>query len=254
MGIATEWRTAPRCDPGRSHGPAANFDRVARAYRWMEWFSFGPLLWQCRCAFLAHMQSARSALILGDGDGRFTARLLSTNNAVRIDAIDASPAMLRALTLRTAANSARLRTFRLDARDLRGWRAAEPETAAQYDLIVTHFFLDCLTTEEARALAEEVASSAAPGAVWVVSEFAVPQGWFGRLVAQPAIALLYAVFGLLTGLSVRRLPDHAEALRSAGFVPICKKPRLCGLLVSELWRSGQPQAAAGLHNRKSRPG
>ncbi len=246
MSTATEWRTAPLREQKQSRDPAANFDRLARAYRWMEWASFGPLLWHCRCAFLGEMQSARHALVVGDGDGRFTARLLAANCAVCIDAIDASAAMLRALTRRATADAARLRTFCLDARDWRARRApapAEEKVAAQYDLIVTHFFLDCLTTSEVCTLAEEVAAAAASGALWIVSEFAVPQGWFGRLIAQPLVAFLYAAFGWLTGLRVRRLPDHGEALHSAGFVRIGKKPRLGGLLVSELWRFNNPSSA-----------
>jgi SAM-dependent methyltransferase len=246
MSAATEQRPTPLRTAKQPHGPAANFDRLARAYRWMEWVSFGPLLWQCRCAFLGKMQSARRALIIGDGDGRFTARLLATNPLVRIDAIDSSPAMLRALTHRAAANANRLRTFCLDARnfDARDWSAAQTPTPAeektQYDLIVTHFFLDCLTTGEVRTLAEEVATAAAPRALWAVSEFAVPKGRFGRLVAQPLLAFLYAAFGLLTGLRVRRLPNHAVALHSAGFVRIGRKTKLGGLLISELWRTNIP--------------
>jgi SAM-dependent methyltransferase len=248
MSTATEQQPVRFLDLDHPRGPAANFDRLAQAYRWMEWVSFGPLLWRCRCAFLGEMQSARNALIIGDGDGRFTARLLAANKAVRVDAIDSSAAMLRALTHRAGANTSRLRTFCLDARHFaaRAWRAAQTpghadeKTAAQYDLIVTHFFLDCLTTGEVRTLAEEVAAAAAPGALWVVSEFAVPQDWFGRLVARPLVAFLYAAFSLLTGLRVRRLPNHGEALHSAGFVRIVEKPQLGGLLVSELWRSADP--------------
>jgi SAM-dependent methyltransferase len=248
MSAATEQRPAALCNPNHPRGPVANFDRLARVYRWMEWASFGPLLWQCRCAFLSKMQSARNALIIGDGDGRFTARLLAANKVVHVNAIDSSPAMLRALTHRAAANASRLRTFCLDARcfDARDWRAmqaAEQKSATQYDLIVTHFFLDCLTTEEVRTLAQEVAAAAVPGALWVVSEFSVPQGWFGRMVAQPLVASLYAAFGLLTGLRVHRLPNHGEALHSAGFVCTGKKTLLAGLLISELWRSADPSKA-----------
>lgn len=245
MSAATERRPALLREPKHPHGPTANFDRLARAYRWMEWASFGPLLWHCRCAFLREMQSARRALIIGDGDGRFTARLLATNPRVHVDAIDSSAAMLRALAHRAAANANRLRTFCLDVRnfDARDWHATQSPSPAEeetrYELIVTHFFLDCLTTGEVRTLAVEVAA-VAPGALWVVSEFAVPQGLFGRVVAQPLVAFLYAAFGLLTGLRVRSLPNHAEALHSAGFVRIGRKKKLGGLLISELWRANTP--------------
>src|SRR6185437_1080687 len=63
--------------PVRNDTP--KFDRLARVYRWMEWLSFGPYLSRCRRAFLPQLRDARRALVLGDGDGRFTAALLRRN-------------------------------------------------------------------------------------------------------------------------------------------------------------------------------
>jgi hypothetical protein len=40
---------------------------------------------------------------------------------------------------------------------------------------------------------------------------------------------------LLTGLRVRRLPDHAAALRAVGLSRMEKKTFLRGLLVAEIW-------------------
>lgn len=207
---------------------APNFDRLAPIYRWMEWASFGPFLWWSRCAFLSEMGERRQALVMGDGDGRFTARLLAAHPDVRVEAVDASAAMLRALLRRAGRNAARVSARCGDARE---WRPR----GAGFDLVVTHFFLDCLTTAEVRRLAERVRGAVQPCAVWVVSEFAVPEGWFGRLVARPLVWWLYWAFGVLTGLGLRRLPEYAEALRSAGFGMLKRKTWLGGLLVSEVW-------------------
>lgn len=208
--------------------PAPNFNRLAGIYRWMEWFSFGPWLWWCRSAFLDKLGGCRQALVIGDGDGRFTARLLRANSALTVDAVDASAAMLQALRQRAGSHARRVRTQCIDAR---AWRPAE----RRYDLVVTHFFLDCLSTEEVHALAATVRSAIPPDALWVVSEFAVPKGWFGKLVAKPVVAGLYWAFALLTGLAQRRLPRHAAALRAAGFALRSSRTWLGGLLVSELW-------------------
>jgi SAM-dependent methyltransferase len=212
-----------------------NFDRLANVYRWMEFVTFGPLLTRCRVAFLAEPNSGRRALVLGDGDGRFTAELLRVNPQVQIEAVDASPAMLEALLRRAGANAGRVTAHCIDARN---WRPAE----APYDLVVTHFFLDCLTTEEIRALATEVSGAVSPSAVWIVSEFAIPESWFGRWVACPLVWLLYRAFGLLTGLEIRSLPGHCAALRDAGFTLGERRALLRGLLVSENWR---PQGKCG---------
>jgi ubiquinone/menaquinone biosynthesis C-methylase UbiE len=205
-----------------------NFDRLARVYRWMEGLSFGPYLWRCRCAFLGEMTEAHEALALGDGDGRFTAALLKQNRQVRVNAVDVSEAMLRSLRRRAGADEARVRT---EACDVREWSAAE----AEYDLAVTHFFLDCLSTEDVRRLAERLKPNLRPGARWVVSEFAVPSGWFGRWVARPVVGFLYRAFGVLTGLEVRRLPEWELALKAAGFRRVRERSFLLGLLTSQMW-------------------
>jgi len=209
------------------------FDRLAQFYRWMEYFSFGPLLMRCRIEFLPRLAHCRNALLIGDGDGRFTARLLETNHEIRVDAVDSSPAMLKALVRRARKSSSRLRT---EVADARAW---QPCNSEPYDLIVTHFFLDCLTTDEVRSLAARVRAASTRNAIWLVSEFAVPQSIFGRIVARPLVFALYLAFGILTGLRIRTLPSYPAALAESGFRLANRRTRLWGLLASELWTLDQ---------------
>jgi SAM-dependent methyltransferase len=223
--------SAPRSQDTADAAP--DFDRLADVYRWMEWGSFGPFLGLCRSTFLPRLSNCHNALVLGDGDGRFTARLLRDNAHIRVHAIDASTAMLGVLTRACSSNANRLNA---ELADLRTWQP-NPAPTPIYDLVVTHFFLDCLSTHEAIALVQRIRPIVAPGALWVVSEFAVPVGWFGNLVAEPILHCLYLAFGLLTGLPARKLPDYASALSAAGFTRLERRPRLGGLLVSELWEA-----------------
>ena len=206
-----------------------NFNRLARAYRWMEYLSFGPLLQRCRCHFLPRLAAAelRTALVLGDGDGRFTARLLAASPGIHVDAVDASTAMLRQLESRTLGLS-----VTTHCADARLWH---PDRTG-YDLVATHFFLDCLTTTEVASLVQRLTPATAENAHWLVSEFAQPTTAFGRLVAAPLVALLYKAFRGLTGLEPQTLPQHRLALSQAGWRLEADRPRLFGMLVSELWR------------------
>jgi SAM-dependent methyltransferase len=217
----------------------------------MELAAFGPWLWWCRCHFLGKMGLCRRALILGDGDGRFTARLLQTNRTIRIDAVDASPAMLRSLVRRAGPHRDRVQTH-LD--DARRWQpagpAADPGQNLPYDLVITHFFLDCLTEAEIRALAATLRAAISPTAKWVVSEFAVPEGWFGTLVARPVVWGLYCAFGWLTGLKVRQLPGYGMVLRQAGFSLEMRRSWLGGLLISEIWAATRADSAPGPHSTR----
>ncbi len=208
--------------------PPPDLDHLAGLYRWMEAATFGPFLSVCRAEFLLEMSHCRRALVLGDGDGRFTARLLRANPDIEIDAVDASPAMLGALVRRAGTHACRLQAHCADARL---WQPPRPP----YDLVVTHFFLDFLTLDEVLALAHTVRKVAAPSARWVVSEFAIPANRFGRFMARPIVSGLYLGFHWLSGLTVKTLPDHSAALNHAGFTLRTRRTRLAGLLSCELW-------------------
>ncbi len=167
--------------------------------------------------------------MLGDGDGRFLAAFLRANPAVEVDAVDSSARMLALAKGRVAEHAARVRFHHADARD---W----PPPRADYDLIVTHFFLDCFTDAELGPLVARLASSATGRARWVVSEFHQPATGFAAWRARFWIGGLYAFFRVVTGLHVRRLPDHRAVLKTQGFR--CEQTLLAdgGLLTSELWR------------------
>jgi ubiquinone/menaquinone biosynthesis C-methylase UbiE len=207
---------------------SANFNHIARAYRWLEYASFGHALERCRFYFLPHLRETERALVLGDGDGRFLQRLLQENTGVRVDAVDASTAMLALLRRRCGTD--RVMTYCADA-----LLFAPPHDS--YDCIAAHFFLDCLTSAECAALAGRMAKHLAPGAVWVVSEFRVPRG-FLRVPAALLIRALYAGFRVLTGLEPQHLPAYEPALLAAGFALDTEKVFLRGLLVTQLWRMG----------------
>jgi SAM-dependent methyltransferase len=210
-----------------------NFNSVARAYRWMEYCTFGPTLERCRFHFLTQCSRARRALVLGDGDGRFTARLLSLNSAVHVDAVDASAEMLAILRERAqncCDNAAsRLQTIQADIR-----RFTPPNTG--YDLVVSHFFLDCLTEDEVNSLVARLSPHMTREAAWLVSEFAVPKAGWRRLTARIVIRGLYSAFSVLTGLRLRQVPNYANGFRDNGFYLADNANYLGGMLVTEGWK------------------
>jgi SAM-dependent methyltransferase len=220
---------------------AMNCDRIAAAYRWLEYLSFGATIQHCRTHFLGAVRQSRFALILGDGDGRFLASYLHGNPAGRVESVDISPRML-ALAQRRAAlapgANARVRFILSDARSY--------SPSPGYDLVVTHFFLDCLREDEIDALAARLRHSAAPRARWLVSEFRIPAGPIARPLAQFIVGALYQFFGLFTGLALRQLPDYRRPLERHGFHLLHHHYRLGGLLTSELWElSPKTPPAAG---------
>jgi ubiquinone/menaquinone biosynthesis C-methylase UbiE len=199
-----------------------NWDSIARCYRWLEYLGFGRALERRREAFLYDVADARRALALGDGDGRALAALrkamiASATPVTHIDYVDISAKMLELARVR--AGTDQIAYYCDDALTC-------PLPDAEYDLIVTHFFLDCFDEKSLARLAARVAGAAAPRARWIVSEFR-RSGWLVRG--------LYLFFGLTTGLRTRRLVDHHPVLTGHGFRLTRSESTWGGLLASELW-------------------
>jgi ubiquinone/menaquinone biosynthesis C-methylase UbiE len=209
-----------------------NFDLIARPYRWFEYLTLGNALENCRNHFLSQLLDSRHALVLGDGDGRFLAQLLRHHPNLHADAVDISAAMLELLRQRcesaTPNAAIGLRTHHANAITF----ALQQE----YDLVITHFFLDCLTQPELNTLITRIAEHLHPRALWLISDFRIPPGPL-RLPAKLLIRSLYAAFRFSAGLRTTRLPDHATPLMQAGLTRIAHQHRLAGLLSTELWQA-----------------
>jgi ubiquinone/menaquinone biosynthesis C-methylase UbiE len=209
-----------------------NFNPVARPYRWLEYLTLGRTLQSCRTHYLLQLLDCRRALVLGDGDGRFLAQLLTQNPRLRADAVDTSATMLQLLRQRCEAATpnaaARLRTHNANALT---FLLDDP-----YDLIVTHFFLDCFTQPELESLITRITPKLSPGALWLISDFRIPTGAM-RLPAKLLVRSLYFAFRLLTGLRTTHLPDYATPLTQVGLTRIAQHHSLAGILTTELWRA-----------------
>ena len=197
----------------------------------MEYATFGPALHRRRCEFLTQMATARSVLILGDGDGRFTAEFLRRNTNAFIDWVECSRSMANLAAARIARAPDGPRRVRQIAEDARNVRLT-----GLYDLAVTHFFLDCFTAEELERLIPQITAHICPGGSWIISEFQTPSSGVRRQVATLLIKLLYVAFGVLTGLKTRQLPDYRRVLENNGYFRTALKTGVAGLLVSEVWQ------------------
>jgi SAM-dependent methyltransferase len=210
---------------------AANFDLIAKPYRWLEYLTFGPTLQKTRLHYLPALLNSRNALILGDGDGRFTAALLAANPNIDVLAVDTSATMLQLLRQRcesiTPNSAQRLRTQQANA--------LTAPLEANYDLIVTHFFLDCLTQPELNSLVTHIAKNMQPGSFWLLSDFRIPTN-LAKLPAKLLVRTLYFAFHILTNLRTTTLPNHTTPLQQSGLTCIANEQRLSGILTTELWR------------------
>lgn len=193
----------------------------------MEYITFGRALERCRYYFLPAIYGARRVLSLGEGDGRFVTEFLQVNRTAHVEVVEESARMIQ-LTKERVRNiglEKQLRAIAMDVRDF------EPD-AGEYDLVVTHFFLDCLQEDEIVDLLERLRPYLSADCQWLVSEFSA-----GRSVWRKSlIAGLYFVFRVSTHLQVRTLPEYARWLQRSGFELEKRQVFLGRLIYGELWK------------------
>ena len=205
-----------------------NCDPIARWYRFFEYTAFGRELERRRFEFLAETAGCRHALMLGEGDGRFLQLFLDLNPQATLDYVDSSAEMLSRAKQRAGSHGARVSFHHADALL---WTPGRDD----YDLIVTHFFLDCFSESDLALLIAGIAQRASQ-AKWIVSDFHQPQRGFAAVRAACWLKLLYTAFRFTTGLTTRKLPDHRTVLTANGFRLERAIESEAGLLVSELWK------------------
>lgn len=207
-----------------------SFDRLARHYGWMEAVLAGRTLQQARTAWLAEVGTPRRALLLGEGNGRFLSAALVDLPNTRFVCVDASAAMIeharRAVPRR---ESARVEFIH---QPLPAWR---PE-AEGFDLVVTHFFLDCFPAEPLEEIVATFASALGAGGSWLIADFVLPERGLARWRAQAIHAVMYAFFRRMTRLPATVLVPPEPFLSRAGLLRTGVREFEWGLIRSSLWR------------------
>jgi len=203
-----------------------NCDRIAPFYRFFEQAAFGGRLQRHRLAFQSAADGKRHALILGDGDGRFTEALALSYPDLAIDSIELSAGMAAEARKRARGNVS------IQQGDVFEF----PFRPASYDVVFTHFFLDCFEGESLDSLITRVSEALTPEASWVVSDFRQARLGWRRIYTGTWLATMYIFFGVATGLKTRRLPDYEWALASAGFGKSKEQVSADGLIVSQWWQ------------------
>lgn len=191
-----------------------SFNSIAPYYRWIETIVFGNALQRARIYWIDKIPRPKRALIVGEGDGRFLCELLRVHPKIDIDCIDASERMLqltRSRLRRTCPESlARIQFFH---QNIFNWLPRH-----SYDLLVTHFLLDCFESERLELIVAKLAETASGDAVWLISDFTLPKERFARAHATLWLRVMYAFFRLTARIKAKKLVDPTLYLKARGFI------------------------------------
>ena len=210
----------------------ARFDHLAKHYDLMERLLAGGKLERCRNAFWDEISPVENALLVGEGHGKFLASLLQRNPSVQVTCVDASARMLEVARQRLLRAALPLDRVQFIRAEVPAWNPP----AERYDLVATHFFLDCFPRDQLAAVISSLRRAARPGAWWLVSDFQIPRAGFKRLRALVIHRLMYGFFRVATKLPASALVLPQPFLRQNGFVRVSRSEFDWGLLCAELWK------------------
>jgi cyclopropane fatty-acyl-phospholipid synthase-like methyltransferase len=216
---------------GQTKDDRVSFDTLAPVYRLLEAVLAGPMLQRCRISFLEEAVHRRRALVLGEGPGLFLVELMRSAPEIEVTCVEQSTAMIRQAIgrlRRAGVDCSRIDFLQMDALH---WKPSD----RRFDLIVTHFFLDCFSPEELAGLVAKLGSCSTKDARWLLGDFCIPERGWQRVRARAIHAAMYASFRATTGLSAKRLTPPDDSLRTAGFRLLDRRLFNFGLLHSDLW-------------------
>jgi ubiquinone/menaquinone biosynthesis C-methylase UbiE len=210
-----------------------SFDTLAPHYRWMELILAGEKLQRCRIAFLNRVSPPENILIWGEGNGRFLLECRRAWRHARIVCADASEKMLS-----LAKQRVEQRGWGDGIEFLRGDVLAWSPPRQEFDLIVTHFFLDCFLPDQLQKIASKLGSAARTNAAWLVADFQAPDFGLQRIRAQLILRVMYLFFRIATHLPARLLTRPDSFLAQNEFVLHERRVSEWGLLHTDLWQRG----------------
>jgi ubiquinone/menaquinone biosynthesis C-methylase UbiE len=215
----------------RSDTTGADFDRLAPHYGWMERLLAGRKLQRCRGAFLQTIPVPRRALVAGPGHGAFVAELLRAHPHLHCTCVDSSAGMLQAARARLRADGLDESRAEFIQADLLDWAAPD----GKFDLIVTHFFLDCFRPEQLERLMPKLSAAAAPKACWLLADFQEPAAGPAKWRARAMLEIMYVFFRWAAALPASQLTPPDSLLARQGFALGQRRTFDWGLLHSDLW-------------------
>ncbi|HLZ16342.1 MAG TPA: class I SAM-dependent methyltransferase [Cyclobacteriaceae bacterium] len=177
-----------------------DFDKIAVVYDRLAKLIFGKSINESQKHFLPLIPSHSTVLILGGGSGWILPEIMKERPGVYVCYIDASKGMID------------LARKRIQSRSILFIHGTENDIPAQqFDVVLTHFYLDLFPPDSLRAVIAKIKTTLLPGSSWIVTDF-LNDAWWKTLM----LTVMYRFFRWTCRIESNRLPDWNKALFESG--------------------------------------
>lgn len=209
-----------------------NYDSITVVYDSLVRFFSLNRINKSQEAFLSHLSTQKTALIIGGGTGCFLQQLLEQNSEINITYVDISAKMIDFATKRIATNSAtdlERVTFICERIQDFEWQS--------YDVIVCNYILDLFDEELVNDLVIKFRKNLTMKGLLYVTDFSISEkNVFMKYGTQIGLTILYTFFRWITDLQTSRLANSDQIIKSKDFKVLDSKEFLNGILQCRLYK------------------
>lgn len=157
--------------------------------------------------FLSRLQKSDNVLVVGGGTGRFLVDLLKVGESLKVTYVDISPGMIL---------KAKKKVNKLGKSEhvefICGGLESIPN--GKYDLICTHYFLDCFEEGELFGVIQQFKSLLSKDGLWHFTDFYLDDS--SSMFRKSFVSFLYFFFRSFCGLKVKKLANFKELFSKNG--------------------------------------
>lgn len=195
---------------------------------------FGKRLHQARTALLSELGQVKTALVFGDGNGRFLKDLCSEQPHCNVTSVDHSKAMLHRQRERLAqlGKDNPVEFLHVDALQY------EPPSGS-FDLLVCCYFLDCFTESQLnRCLPIWLGALKGNGTLYFV-DFQRPKSPLRRFYSDVRLLMIHQLFRRWTNHPSRKLLNLCEIIEMHGMQMTAEASHLDSMCVCRLYKKNE---------------
>jgi tRNA (cmo5U34)-methyltransferase len=218
--------------PNNIKSVGKGFDRIAFFYDQMASIASFNHINKSQLAFISHISTQSTCLILGGGTGYFLQKLLEVNKSIQITYVDASEKMIE---------YSKERILRNVPTDLN--RVAFVCTAVAdfrfetYDVIVCNYFFDLFEENVVQGLLQQCYAALSNTGILYVTDFVLHTTQSMKsYISQISLWLLFHFFSWATYLQTKKLVDMERVILLNKFERIIQKKFFGGLLQSNIFK------------------
>ncbi len=205
-------------------GSLDRFNRIAPIYDRLATLVFGNAILQSQMENLELIPPHANVLVLGGGSGKWLNDLLVLNENCSVYFIEASSRMLE--RAKNNSNYVDRVTF------IHGTQNDIP--AIEFDVVITHFFLDMFSRAELEHFITQLKAILKPKGLWLVADFEETSLWHKIL-----LNVMYSFFNLMGAMDERSLVKWNSVLRSKSFECVRSTSLFGDFIHSRIYTNGK---------------